>query len=66
MPSLLVLVRVNSAMHPSGKADITSMISSGTLTLDEITYPNAIGTTGQVITTAGQLYFADATTNTDI
>ncbi|MGC6480120.1 MAG: tail fiber domain-containing protein [Flavobacteriaceae bacterium] len=51
-----------------GNNDITSLVTSGTLTLDQVVYPNIIGSTGQVLTvssTTGQLYFEDATTNTD-
>ena len=46
-----------------GNAAISSMISSGTLTLDGVTYPNTTGTAGQVLTvssTTNMLYFADA------
>ena len=46
-----------------GSDAITSMISSGTLTLDGVTYPNTTGTAGQVLTvssTTDILYFADA------
>ena len=47
-----------------GNDAISSIISSGTLTLDRVTYPNTTGTAGQVLTvssTLGKLYFADAT-----
>ncbi|MGC6502542.1 MAG: tail fiber domain-containing protein, partial [Flavobacteriaceae bacterium] len=46
-----------------GDTNISSMISSGTLTLDGVTYPNTTGTVGQVLTvssTTDILYFADA------
>ena len=46
-----------------GNTNVASIISSGTLTLDGVTYPNATGTAGQVLTvssTTDILYFADA------
>ena len=46
-----------------GNGDIESIISSGTLTLDSVNYPNEKGTSGQVLTassTTNLLYFADA------
>jgi hypothetical protein len=46
-----------------GDSNVSSIISSATLTLDEVTYPNTVGTAGQVLTvssTLGELYFADA------
>jgi hypothetical protein len=36
-----------------GNASITNVITSGTLTANTVTYPNAHGTAGQVLTTAG-------------
>ena len=50
-----------------GNTNISSIISSGTLTLDGVTYPNTTGTAGQVLTvssTTDILYFADASSST--
>ena len=49
-----------------GNDAISSIISSGTLTLDGVTYPNITGTAGQVLTvssTTDILYFADASSS---
>ena len=43
-----------------GNEDVTSLITSGTLTLDAVTYPNVTGTAGQVLTvstTTSELVF---------
>jgi hypothetical protein len=63
-----IAIGYNSTVNSSntirlGNTDVKSVISSGTLTLDQVTYPNTIGTAGQVLTvssTLGKLYFADA------
>lgn len=57
----------NSNSIRLGNTAIESIFSSGTLTLDGVTYPNSTGTVGQVLTvssTTSNLYFADAS-NTD-
>ena len=63
-----IAIGYNSTVNASntirlGNTDIESIVSSGTLTLDGVTYPNNTGTAGQVLTvssTTNILYFTDA------